>query len=124
MYDANDFEVGFATDAVTVMIGDDPYTLGLFDTAGKLSLVFSWQISHQHLGVTDTTCIQQVRKIMTDYVPFHTLRPTSSWSVSPSHPLHHSRTSRKNGFLRCITTVPEFLALSSEHKLILEMIKL
>jgi hypothetical protein len=24
-----------AIDAVTVMIGDDPYTLGLFDTAGK-----------------------------------------------------------------------------------------
>ena len=27
--------IDLGTDAVTVMIGDDPYTLGLFDTAGQ-----------------------------------------------------------------------------------------
>jgi hypothetical protein len=27
--------------AVTVMIGEDPYTLGLFDTAGEFALVFA-----------------------------------------------------------------------------------
>ena len=27
--------------AVTVMIGEDPYTLGLFDTAGELALSFA-----------------------------------------------------------------------------------
>ena len=61
--------------AVTVMIGDDPYTLGLFDTAGTHPCTVS---DFSDLPVH----YPQVRRIMIDFVHYHTRRQTFSSFVS------------------------------------------
>ena len=37
--------------AVTVMIGGEPYTLGLFDTAGKLNICSNLTVVHWNAGI-------------------------------------------------------------------------
>lgn len=61
--------------AVTVMIGDDPYTLGLFDTAGTPLRVRS-------VRLVLSECVLQVRRITTVCAHYHTRKPTSSSSAS------------------------------------------
>jgi hypothetical protein len=53
------------------MIGEDPYTLGLFDTAGPSS-----SISLPILSILTTH--HQAKRITTACVHSHTLRPMSS----------------------------------------------
>ena len=63
--------------AVTVMIGDDPYTLGLFDTAGAMHSL-SFGVDAEQGYVTP----QQVKRITTVCVRYHIPKRTSSLSVS------------------------------------------
>ena len=115
--------------AVTVMIGDEPYTLGLFDTAGTqfssfffLSF-FSFSFFSFFIQMS-TKCLlfqlktsfffpsfqyfdKKVRKIMTVFVHFHTHKPMfSSFAFQLFHqPL--LKMSRKNGSPKFITIAQE-----------------
>jgi hypothetical protein len=71
--------------AVTVMIGDDPYTLGLFDTAGECAFIF--MTSPGGAGTPFMFDCMQVRRITTAYVHYRIHRQTFSSSASASpHP--------------------------------------
>lgn len=63
--------------AVTVMIGDDPYTLGLFDTAGRLQFPRARTVLFIE-SYTDYFTPYQVKKIMIVSDPFPTPKPMSS----------------------------------------------
>lgn len=89
------FSKVFDNYAVTVMIGGEPYTLGLFDTAGKLvleSLSVSLFLSHfcqsktfgkkMSLFCFSFDCCSQVRRIMTGCVLSVTHRQMCSLYVS------------------------------------------
>jgi hypothetical protein len=77
-----------ASDAVTVMIGEDPYTLGLFDTAGTLLPTF-----HRLRPVPfdpEPFCLRslafrrkrkQVRRTTTDSDLSHTRKPSQFESL-------------------------------------------
>lgn len=74
--------------AVTVMIGGEPYTLGLFDTAGKLTTCTkkSWQ---QNSILNPNS---QVRKITIVFVHFHIHKQTCFWFVFLLLVQAHSKT--------------------------------
>lgn len=60
--------------AVTVMIGGEPYTLGLFDTAGK----FLKRLTRNKLRFLNAFLSLQVRRIMIVSDHFHTHKQTFS----------------------------------------------
>jgi len=74
--------------AVTVMIGDDPYTLGLFDTAGECAFVYGLASGHWTPVHVDPSCRDmQARRITIAYVHYRIHRQMSSSSVLASpHP--------------------------------------
>lgn len=83
--------------AVTVMIGGEPYTLGLFDTAGKYLLFYFYvaqkQLEHSPHSVF-VGCFQD-RKITTVCVRSVIHRQTCSSYVSLSFRPRHLKTSKK-----------------------------
>lgn len=112
------FSKVFDNYAVTVMIGGEPYTLGLFDTAGKLvfeSLSVSLFLSHfcqsktfgkkMSLFCFSFDCCSQVRKIMTGCVLSVTHRQMCSLYVSLlSHP-RRMKMSKRRSVLKSLFTV-------------------
>lgn len=71
--------------AVTVMIGDDPYTLGLFDTAGECPFIYGRDWRHRTPLIHCR--IMQVRRTTTAYVHYRTHRRTfSSSALASPHP--------------------------------------
>lgn len=91
--------------AVTVMIGGEPYTLGLFDTAGNMNVFESLslfcylcysKIRFKNVPVSlFICCCLQVRRITTGCVLSAIHRQMCSLYVSPSSHLHHLKTSKR-----------------------------
>jgi hypothetical protein len=74
--------------AVTVMIGDDPYTLGLFDTAGECAFTYGLARRHWTPLMFHLLCHDmQARRITTAYVHYRIHRQTfSSSALASRHP--------------------------------------
>lgn len=83
--------------AVTVMIGGEPYTLGLFDTAGKYLLFsfFLWPRNNKKTFLILFFWLFQDRKIMTVCVHSVIHKQTCSSYVSLSFHPRHLKTSKK-----------------------------
>lgn len=83
--------------AVTVMIGGEPYTLGLFDTAGKYLLFYfsGPQKQLEHISHSVLLFVFQDRKIMTVCVHSVIHKQTCSSYVSLSFHPPHLKTSKK-----------------------------
>ena len=82
--------------AVTVMIGGEPYTLGLFDTAGnKVVVICRWTMVIMMINLSPFHRILQVKKIMTDYVPLVIRRLTYFWCAFPLFRHHLLKTWRR-----------------------------
>lgn len=93
--------------AVTVMIGGEPYTLGLFDTAGNENLCehlffifvpFLKQVVE--LPYFSCDCRSQVRRIMTGSVLSAIHRQTCSSYVSLSSPRHRLKMSKRRSVFK------------------------
>lgn len=84
--------------AVTVMIGGEPYTLGLFDTAGNINVCFLFscvpETITKHFLFLFGCCFQD-RKIMIDCVLSVIHRQTCSSYVSLSSRPRHLKTSKR-----------------------------
>lgn len=83
--------------AVTVMIGGEPYTLGLFDTAGKY-LLFYFSVAQkqlEHISHSVLLFVFQDRKIMTVCVHSVIHKQTCSSCVSLSFHPPRLKTSKK-----------------------------
>ena len=103
------------------MIGGEPYTLGLFDTAGNTNVFASLSLYILMVSIKQKgkhlSCgrCSQVRRIMTGCVHSAIHRQTYSLYVSPlSHP-HHLKTSKRRSefrsFLHWLSIVKQIIFL-------------
>lgn len=94
--------------AVTVMIGGEPYTLGLFDTAGNTNVfdslssyfIFATLKQTEKFPSFSCDCCSQVRRIMTGCVLSAIHRQTCSLYVSLSSHPHHLKTSKRRSVFK------------------------
>lgn len=102
------------------MIGGEPYTLGLFDTAGNTNVLdgLSFSLISVNLKLISVSrgCCSQVRRIMTGCVLSAIHRQTCSLYVSLLSPPHLLKTSKRRSVV-VFLTICSLIELMLEHTL-------